>query len=100
MRFSLTPSEARETALRLDRIKTDLTDSLARIRANGNFRINEKGQRIRVKSDQIAQFQANIDALWVAAESLRGNVTIIGERLASPPPPIDPNSVPPIDPES
>lgn len=76
MRFTLTPDEALETALRIDRIKSDLTDSLAKIRNNGNFRINDRGQRIRVKPDALVQLQANIDALWVAAESLRGNVAI------------------------
>lgn len=76
MKFTLTPNEANETALRLDRIKADLTDSLAAIRSNGNFRINEKGQRVRIKTDQLLQLQANIDALWIASEGLRGNVEI------------------------
>lgn len=77
MKFTLTKQEASETSLRILRIQQDLIDNLSRIRANGNFTIGHDGVRKRVPQAAQMQMQVNIDALWIAAHALEGDVTVV-----------------------
>lgn len=83
MKITASQTEANELALRLDRIRTDVTAQFTAAKATGFLHTIDatgKTKRRRLDPALASQLQANVDALWVAAEAMRGNFTITPDR--------------------